>query len=202
MDFTRNQQPNDFDRTTKPSSPELKPSTKDLPDLSNSLIPHTAFRQQLLSKFIDGYIPITRLGANGQNSWLHMLPELPTLTKALEISIMAVCTARWGREIDNLALIKESLNLYTQGLRQLQIALCDSELRYKDETLGACMALAMYEVMECPSDSRHAYVTHQQGCARLVQVRGPEAHSSGLGHQIFLSFRIHSVSWPYVQISS
>lgn len=79
-----------------------------------------------------------------------MLPELPTLTKALETSTMAICTARWGREIDNVALIKESLNLYTQGLRQLQIALWDPELMYKDETLGACMALAMYEVMECP----------------------------------------------------
>ena len=196
-EFTRNQQPNGFDNSSKPlpfSSPGLIPSTKDLPDLSNTLVPHAAFRQQLLSTFIDGYIPSTRLGPDGQKHWLCMLPELPTLTKALETSTMAICTARWGREIDNPALTKESLNLYTQGLRELQTALWDPELMYKDETLGACMALATYEIMECPSDSRQAYVSHQQGCAKLIQLRGPEAHSSGLGHQIFLTFRIQGVS--------
>ena len=107
---------------------------------------------------------------------------------------MAICTAKLGRKSDNLSMVKESLNLYTQGLQQLQKALWDPSLMYKDETLGACMALALYEVIECPMESRRAYVTHQQGCAKLVQLRGAEAHSSGFGHQIFLSFRVQAVS--------
>ena len=122
-----------------------------------------------------------------------MLPTLPMLTSALETSIMAVCTAKFGRRYKDSRLVDESLKLYTRGLRQLQSALWDPRLMYHDETLGACMALAMYEIFECPSDSRRAYVSHQQGLAKLVHLRGAKAHASGLGHQIFLAFRVQAV---------
>lgn len=114
---------------------------------------------------------------------------------------MALCTAKLGRSSEDTWLVKESLKLYTQGLRQLQNALWDPDLMYKDGTLAACMALAMYEIMECPSESKAAYASHQQGCAKLIQLRGAEAHSSGLGHQIFLTFRVHGVSGMYFMLT-
>ena len=104
--------------------------------------------------------------------------------------------ANLGRENDDLALVKESLHLYTRGLYEMQIALWDPKQMYKDETLGACMALAMYELFECPAENRRAYASHQDGCAKLVELRGAEAHASGLAHQIFLTFRRQSVC-PY-----
>jgi hypothetical protein len=86
------------------------------------------------------------------------------------------------------------MKLYGQGLRELQHALWSPKLMYKDETLAACMALAMYEVVECPAQSRGGWVTHSNGCARLIQLRGAEAHTSNLGHHLFLSSRIQCVS--------
>lgn len=82
-----------------------------------------------------------------------MLPTLPTVTTALECAILAVSTAKLGRLDDNEVLIRESLKFYVQGLWELQKALWNPKLMYKDETLAACMALIMYEVVECPDKS-------------------------------------------------
>ena len=99
---------------------------------------------------------------------------------------------------DDQGLLQESFILYTRGLYELQKALWAKNLMYKDETLAACMALSMYEVMECPSKTGVAYVTHHKGCQTLLQLRGPHAHASGLAHQVFIAFRLQGVSdHPY-----
>lgn len=163
--------------------------------LSPAIAPHALYRHQLLNSFLCHYIPASQLafGPPEERSWLVLLSELPTPTKALEISTLALCTAKLGRENDDPVFVKESLCLYTQGLCEMQKALWDPQLMYRDETLGACMALAMYELHECPAANRRAYASHQDGCAKLVELRGAEAHSSGLGHEIFLTFRRQSV---------
>jgi Fungal specific transcription factor domain len=127
------------------------------------------------------------------NGWLALLLESPPSTRALETSITAVCIASVGRQHDDPGLVKDSLKYYGQGLRELQKALWDPRLMYKDETLAACMALFMYEFIECPAESREGLISHMDGCARLIQLRGAEAHRSVLGHQLFLAFRLDGV---------
>ena len=122
-----------------------------------------------------------------------LVPELPTPTKALDISTMAFCMASLGRRNDDLVMLKDSLGLYVQGLHEVQRALWDPQLIYRDETLAACMALAIYEQFECPAANRRAHASHHDGIAKLIELRGAEAHSYGLGHQIFLAFRTHNV---------
>lgn len=63
----------------------------------------------------------------------------------------------------------------------------------RDDTLAACFALSMYEVTECSSESGSGYLTHHDGCATLIRLRGAKAHSSGLAHDIFTAFRIQGV---------
>jgi hypothetical protein len=75
---------------------------------------------------------------------------LPNYTKALEASILAIATAKLGRVSENEVLIHESLKFYVNGLLELQKALCDPKLMYKDDTLAACMALITYDIAECP----------------------------------------------------
>jgi hypothetical protein len=123
---------------------------------------------------------------------------MPAPTQALETSAFALCTARLGRQSNDQDLIQHSLNLYTQGLNQLQRALWDPRMMYKDETLGACMLLAMYELVECPSNGRSGFLSHHNGCARLIQLRGAEAHATGLGHSIFIHFRVIGVRNPFL----
>jgi Fungal specific transcription factor domain len=158
-----------------------------------------AFRQQLLSEFIYSYMPDSTLVPlrpfrKDKGSWLVLVAALPELTTALESSVLAMSTAKIGRLKDDPVLVKASLKSYVQGLWELQKALWDPNLMYRDETLAACMALWMYEVMECPAGTVSGWISHFDGCQRLVQLRGAKAHSSTLGHQVFLAFRTTAVS--------
>lgn len=126
--------------------------------------------------------------------WLLRLPELPYMTSALEFSTMALCLAKLGDVHSDQSLKYESLKLYNHGLRQLQKALWSPDLMLHDQTLAACIALATYEMSQCPNDSKNAYINHTVGCETLVRLRGPEAHAEGLAHQIFVHFRIQGVT--------
>ena len=125
---------------------------------------------------------------------MPLLAELPTGVKALQIAGAAVAASAIGRRFRDPALIQESLQLYTQGLRQLQSALWNRNLVQDDGTLAACMALSLYEAMECPSAGSEGYFGHCQGLLALVQARGIQAHCTGAGHQLFLGVRMPAVS--------
>lgn len=134
--------------------------------------------------------------------WLVQIPALPQLTKALDAAMMALCVAKLGEVHNDETLIYESLKLYRRGLNQLQLALWDPNLMLHDQTLTACIALGMYEMSQCPNKSKHGYVSHNLGCQRLVQLRGPEAHIEGLGHAVFVHFRIQAVSTIVTRLST
>jgi hypothetical protein len=77
-------------------------------------------------------------------------------------------------------------------------AISNPKLMYKDNTLGACHLLAMYEAFECPANGRSAYLTQYEGLATLIKRRGPEAHRTGMSHSIFLAFRTMGISSPSI----
>jgi hypothetical protein len=157
------------------------------------------YRQQLLDEFLAHTVPsFQKIGQRGSThdantTWLAMLPFLPDLTTALETSVLAICTATLGRKNNNPVLVRESLKFYIQGLWELQRALWDPKLMYRDETLAACMMLIFYEVSECPDKTIAGWLSHMSGCAKLFELRGPDAYDSELGHQLFLSFRLLEV---------
>lgn len=157
------------------------------------LSPLAVFRQQLMGTFLSSHVPERMSKITEEKSWLQLLSELPSPSIALEKSTLAICTARLGRLKADEAMIRRSLRLYTEGLYELQKALYDPSMALKDETLGAVMSLATYELMECPAGSTQAYASHHKGCAELVQLRGVNAHTSGLGRQIFVSFRTQGI---------
>lgn len=126
-------------------------------------------------------------------NWLTSIPALPQLSSALEAAILAVSTAKLGRLNDNPVLLHESLKFYVQGLWELQKALWDPGLMHKDETLAACMALIMYEVVECPDRTIDAWANHMRGCAKMFELKGANSYGSDFGYQLFLSFRIIEV---------
>ncbi|KAK5041857.1 hypothetical protein LTR13_002524 [Exophiala sideris] len=121
------------------------------------------------------------------------------MTSALEFSTMAMCLAKLSDVYSDQSLKYESLKLYNHGLHQLQKALWDPDLMLHDQTLAACIALATYEMSQCPGDSKNAYISHTRGCETLVRIRGPEAHTEGLGHQMFVHFRIQGLLYALDQ---
>jgi hypothetical protein len=161
------------------------------------------YRQQILYEFLASAFP-ANVGAQDREkingNWLRMIPALPESTIALETSMLAVSTAKLGRLNDNQVLIHESLRLYVQGLWELQKALWDPKLMHNNETLAACMALIVYEVVECPDKTLDGWVSHMRGCAKMFELKGPGAYDSDFGHQLFLSFRVIEVfpSFPFM----
>ena len=158
-----------------------------------------AFRQQLISHYIYSHVPenwsvVQQPLQKARASWLMLITELPEVPEALEASIIAMTSARIGRLNDDPTLVKASLKSYVQGLWELQKALWDPDLMYRDETLAACMALWIYEVMECPDETATGWISHFDGCQRLIKLRGAEAHATGLGHEVFVGYRTTAVS--------
>lgn len=155
--------------------------------------PLAFYRQQLIGIFLEYHLVEKRRGSTETKSWFALLSQLPSPIIALDRSLLAICTARLGHIHDDDVLVKKSLAMYAAGLGDLQKALYDPALMYSDQTLGACMALALYELMECPGGTQYAYASHRSGCAKLIQLRGVGAHTSGLGHMLFVFFRLQAI---------
>ncbi|KAI9692671.1 MAG: hypothetical protein M1820_009465 [Bogoriella megaspora] len=154
--------------------------------LGTQALCQTSFRQQLMSKFL--LLHQRDIKSEGRNmmTWLSAVPSLPSPLRAIETSTYALCAARLGQIDGNIALQNEGRRLYGKGLSELRFALTKPQLLYEDETLGACMALAMYEICE---GTRSGYVNHADGAGKLIQLRGPTRHVTGLGHNVFLAYR-------------
>ena len=91
-------------------------------------------------------------------------------------------------------MIDYSRQLYAQGLQEVREALRTPKMVLEDETFGACLALTVFEVSECPGQSRVAYDWHRRANLDLLQMRGAKRHREGVGHELFLAARLHGVS--------
>ncbi|KFY40914.1 hypothetical protein V494_03269 [Pseudogymnoascus sp. VKM F-4513 (FW-928)] len=180
--------------TSAPNDPHNDKVVAPTPRLGRMVDSYRPFQQQLLGEFMHAFIPNYGTSASAEDSmWLVCVPEMVGSSPALEAVLMALSTAQLGRAHDSTDLVYESRRLYCVSLRELGKALKDMEKVYKDETLAACVALALYEVVECPAESDKGLVTHSDGCMRLIEARGPEAHTGDVGHMLFQSCRYSSL---------
>ncbi|KAL2419375.1 hypothetical protein ABEF95_009140 [Exophiala dermatitidis] len=168
-------------------------------DLAGQVDPQPVIRQQLLEEYLSLHLPAHQLGPMQRRLWLFQLPTIPKMSPALEIATMALCMAKMSDVHNDSVLRHESLELYHRGLLQLQKALWDPEQMYDEQTLAACVALASYELSQCPNNSRHGYIIHTAGCEKLIRLRGPEAHKDGLAHQIFVQYRVQGILYALNQ---
>ncbi|RHZ59260.1 Zn(II)2Cys6 transcription factor [Aspergillus thermomutatus] len=160
----------------------------------NVIIMSCHIRQRLLDEFIGRCLPHTRfLSPKHYRPWLFLLPDIPTRSKALEFSTLAISCAALGRKFQDTALIHQSLKAYTRGLREMQRALWNASLMHDNETLAACLVLSLYELMECPDNGADAYLSHCRGFLSLIKARGMDAHTAGIGHDLFLGVRLQGI---------
>ena len=148
-----------------------------------------AYRQMLFDCFMRSYVPIDELGPGDGVNWLGSLSQRPDQPPAVTTAMLALSLSQIGKINHDDHLSKESLKHYTIGLRELHKALYDPKQVQTDETLAACFLVSMYELLECPAGDKYAYATHNKGCARLIQLRGPTAWRKGFAHSLFLAVR-------------
>jgi hypothetical protein len=159
----------------------------------------TALRQQFHYLFLITHMPAEMLDKSRPKSvvtrnWLLQLQEVVIQSSALDTSIAAFFTARMGRRNNDMNLVYRSRSMYLCGLERVQRAVNNTQTRFSDETLAACMALSLYELTERPGGASGAFMTHLRGAMTLLQLRGPDACTSPLGHSIFLGLRSQTVS--------
>lgn len=177
--------------------PSVKPRRPKKASLVTNVSPVPAYRQQLFDSFMRSWLPLDELDPREDNA-MRQLAQLPNQTPALTTATLAVSLSRIGTVNGDECLAKESLKHYTEGLKELQKALYDPVQMHSDETLAACLLLGIFELLNCPGDSKEAYAIHTKGCARLLEARGPKAHRKGLGHSLFLAIRPQCVRSFYV----
>lgn len=176
---------------------DIQEPTSPFPETSAAyaLLNTRANYHNLIQAFLSKCFP-AGWASQTNRSWLPLLSELPTtmISDPLELSSIALAASMIGREHQDLSLINLGLKSYTQGLNQLRKALHHPILMKEDSTLAACMALNLYETIECPSKGSSGYFSHCDGLLALVQARGVERHSAGAGHRLFLGIRVPGVS--------
>jgi hypothetical protein len=162
----------------------VDPSASRHPRMLPSPSTRTIYRNQVISEFVTMLLP----SAFSMN-WLLFLPSYQHFTPALETAALAVCIAQIGHMNASPSLARESLKLYVQGLGELQKALWSEDLMYSDETLAACMLLLPYEMRQRPEQTAGAWIGHMDGCAKLIESRGPDSFNTEFGHELFSGFR-------------
>jgi hypothetical protein len=154
----------------------------------------SAMQQQLLSYALYHFSPQPSAELALVQTWIPTLQQFATSSNPLKSSSLACCAAWIARTDRNSSMTDFSRHLYAMGLREVRTALKVSGALLDDETLGACLALAAFEVFECPDQCRAAYQWHRRASIDLVHLRGAKRHREGLGHELFLAVRLHGVS--------
>jgi len=171
-----------------------RPPSPEIHSLPQSCL-RSAFSSQSASLLWDFYVPTYTFLPSGtyEKPWMTMIQDLSDADQdpAQSLAFKALASCRLGKQARDERLIRESEKLYSQALWELQRALWDEGLMYKNETLYACMLLSLYEVLEGSAERGFGYLSHTSGANRLLQLRGPLRHISGKSHALFLGQRLN-----------
>ncbi|GAB7355277.1 hypothetical protein MBLNU459_g5820t2 [Dothideomycetes sp. NU459] len=163
-----------------------------VPNVLSSVDPGPVLARRIESVFLEDYLP-SGSHSRVMGSWLITVVSRGERSRALEVSLKALTMARIGRAVGDNALVRSGNVAYGLALCKLQAALYDDRLARSDDTLAAGRALAFYELAESSSHSTSAWNSHEQGIARLIELRGPGTYEDDFARDIFLNVRYSAV---------
>ena len=172
---------------------EAQLTSRRAPSILQHVSNMSAMQQQLLSYALYHFTAQPATDVALLQTWIPTLQQFAMSHSPLKASPLACCAAWIARSDFNSSTADFSRHLYAEGLREVRTALRVQGAILDDETLGACLSLAAFEVFECPAESRAAYQWHRSASVDLVRVRGAKMHRAGLGHELFLAVRLHGV---------
>ena len=131
--------------------------------------------------------------------WLEGVHELSSDEPSLKNAFSALILSRVSKESGDQQLGEASTLLYGNALQDLQAALLDPGQVYSDDILIATLLLGVYEILQGSTVDSSSWLSHAQGAARLIELRGPERHKTDQAHQAFLASRITTIYAGIVQ---
>ncbi|KAJ5519795.1 hypothetical protein N7463_000248 [Penicillium fimorum] len=114
----------------------------------------------------------------------------PASQRAMQASVVATATAMLSRVRRLPSLRDVAHREYGSALRLLNTVLADTEEAKTNQTLGAVILLAIYEVItsRAPKDI-HSWTNHINGATALLDIRGPDQLKTNAGLRLFLHLR-------------
>lgn len=165
-----------------------------------SSLDRSAIERQCRALFWDIYLPRglaevrdgMLLRCNYPANWTLVILELKQGDPVFDLAFSALSISRVGRSNHDARLVKESNKLYGRALKALQRALGDETRMHTDEMLAACSVLGLYEVFEggCDFNQSVGWISHAEGVAGLIKLRGPLRHRHRQAHHFFLGARL------------
>ncbi|OAP61507.1 hypothetical protein AYL99_03710 [Fonsecaea erecta] len=126
-------------------------------------------------------------------NWTEVIQSVSKQDNSLADAFSALSISRVGQGHKDVRLVHESAKFYGKALKELQLALFDSQRMHSDHVLMACMLLGLYEVFEGPALNSRSWLAHASGAARLIQLRGAGRHQNWYAHHPFLASRIPTI---------
>ncbi|KXG46367.1 uncharacterized protein PGRI_052230 [Penicillium griseofulvum] len=115
--------------------------------------------------------------------------------RAMQASVVASATAMLSRVRRLPSLRDVASREYGTALRLLNAALADIEEAKTNQTLGAVILLAIYEVVTSRAPSNiESWTNHINGATALLNIRGTEQLKTNAGLLLFLHLRYQIVS--------
>jgi hypothetical protein len=146
-----------------------------------------ASESALFGSFLDLYTPehsgTTRHNPSTRH-WAENVLTLSNSSNTLRNALRAVSLSCLASRDGNKLLSHQGAEAYGQSLLQLNTTLRDHETAAKSESvLSASLLLAFYEQFCCfnfrnPSTKAMSWIAHTEGITGILQMRGPEAHTS------------------------
>ena len=187
----------------EPLQPNAVSTTLPYPaDIDGNRVMHI---DQLMNRFIDDYTSVARrykdAGQLVSITWVIHLPSLRGRSPTLDAAILALSTASLSRDQADPVMLRNSTIAYGKALAKLQRDLYSPKRWDQIETLVACLALILYQVMgEYPG--KEDWMSHVKGISELVRLRGPKSYSSGIDHVVFRGCRISLVMAALCSVKS
>ena len=164
-----------------------------------SILSPTANQSQLLSLFIAtirSENPKRTVATYSCHSvWLVQLASRTEVSSTLLHAIRAISLSFFGRRAGDKNLVQNSRLIYGKALLKLNKSLQDPIEGLASDTLSATVLLTFYEMLTCTE--RDSWIRHAGGVARLMQLRGPNRHRTGVDREIFLASRFSLVVQSY-----
>lgn len=154
-----------------------------------------AFQQFLVHYFPNMHASIaSRVDVN----WMDFVRSPQPLPPAVMWGVRALVTYQMGsmqagsnenkskNKHENENALLTARHMYTRGIRHLA-SILGTPSALTDSTLAAAIMLCMFEAID--GDCEGSWLLHAQGIRHIIAARGPDAHKTGMGRNLLLSYR-------------
>ncbi|PVH93735.1 hypothetical protein DM02DRAFT_695211 [Periconia macrospinosa] len=150
-------------------------------------------RTQIITTFIQDLFPIDQ--GRQQHSfiggWLWLVPSVLQQKDTLDLAAESIALGYFGKKSNSKQMLMQSYSVYSRALRCLSRALQHKDQKFASETLCAALLLVHYE--RFMSMKGASWLQHTSGIRRMIQLRGPDRHRSGIDHAILMASKSYIV---------